>query len=55
MSDEDDGSQAKRLLTGFLVILLLFAIVMVVIGEFAVAGVTFLGLTFVLYLRETWE
>lgn len=54
MSDADRNPQARRVLTGFTVVLLLFAVVMVLLGEFLVAGVTFLGLTLVLYLRETW-
>lgn len=62
MADPTDAEAAsdgrdprgKQVLTVFLVVLLLFAVVMVLIGEFAVAGVTFLGLTLVIYLRETW-
>ncbi|NIU68851.1 MAG: hypothetical protein GWN07_26055, partial [Actinobacteria bacterium] len=46
--------RGKQVLTVFLVVLLLFAAAMAVFGQFAVAGVTFLGITFVLYLRETW-
>lgn len=54
MSDSEADSRAKRALTAFLVVLLLFAVAMVLFGEYLVAGVTFLGVTFVIYLRETW-
>lgn len=55
MSESDDAERAGQILKWFTVVLLLFAVAMVVLGEFLVAGVTFLGLTFVIYLRETWE
>lgn len=54
MSDEGSNRRAKRVLKWFAVLLAVFGGVMAVIGRFAVAGVTFLGLTFVIYLRETW-
>lgn len=54
MSDSNTEANAKRVLKVFMGILLAFGIVMVVLGEFLIAGVTFLGLTFVIYLRETW-
>ena len=57
MSEDDEAGRnprGKQVLTVFLVVLLLFAAAMAVLGQYAVAGVTFLGITFVLYLRETW-
>lgn len=54
MSDEDEPLDVERVLTILIVLLLLFAIAMFVLGEFLVAGVTFLSLTFAIYLRETW-
>ena len=52
MSDEGERSTVKRGLTILIVILLLFAVGMVVLGEYLVAGVTFLSITFAIYLRE---
>lgn len=54
MSEASENSRGRQVLTVFTVVLILFAMAMVVIGEYAVAGVTFLGITFVIYLRETW-
>ena len=52
MSDEGERLDVKRGLTALIVILLLFAVSMVAIGEYLVAGVTFLSITFAIYLRE---
>lgn len=54
MSEPDDDDRPKRVITWFMGILLLFGVAMVVLGEYLVAGVTFFGLTFVIYIRETW-
>lgn len=54
MSDEDESIDVERVLTIFIVILLIFAVAMFLFGELLVAGVTFLSLTFAIYLRETW-
>jgi hypothetical protein len=53
MSDEGSNRRARQVLKWFAVLLAVFGGVMAVIGRFAVAGVTFLGLTFAIYLRET--
>lgn len=53
MSESGDDDRRQAVLKWFAVVLLLFAVGMVVMGEFLVAGVTFLGLTLVIYLRET--
>lgn len=53
MSD-DEPLDVERVLTILIVLLLVFAVAMFVFGEFLVAGVTFLSLTFAIYLRETW-
>lgn len=54
MSDEEVPLDVQRVLSVLVVLLLLFATAMFVLGEYLVAGVTFLSLTFALYLRETW-
>lgn len=54
MSDSDEPLDVRRILTVLIVVLLLFASAMFLLGEFLVAGVTFLSLTFAIYLRETW-
>jgi hypothetical protein len=54
MSDQYTHARAQRVLKWFAVLLALFGLVMVLIGQFAVAGVTFLGITLIIYLRETW-
>lgn len=54
MSSEDEPLDVARGLTILSVLLFFFAVVMFVLGEYLVAGVTFLSLTFALYLRETW-
>lgn len=53
MSSEDTQSTVQRGLTVAIVVLLLFAIAMFVLGEYLFAGVTFLSLTFAIYLRES--
>ena len=53
MNDQDTDARAQRVLKWFAVLLALFGLVMVAIGQFAVAGVTFLGITLIIYLRET--
>lgn len=53
MNEADGTSGSKRVLTVFAGILLIFAVAMVLVGEFLLAGVTFLGLAFALYLRES--
>lgn len=54
MSEASGNPRARQVLTAFLLVLAVFAMAMVVIGEYAIAGVTFLAVTFVIYLRETW-
>lgn len=54
MSDEDESIGVGQVLTVLVVFLFLFAAGMFVLGEYLVAGVTFLSLSFALYLRETW-
>ena len=53
MDDEVAGLPIRQLLTGALAVLVLFATAMFLLGEFLIAGVTFLTITFVIYLRET--
>lgn len=54
MADGNESIEVERVLTGLVVLLFLFAVAMFLLGEYLVAGVTFLSLTFALYLRETW-
>lgn len=54
MSDSDEPLDVTRVLTVLIVLLLVFAAAMFLLGEYLVAGVTFLSLTFAIYLRETW-
>lgn len=54
MSDSDEPLDVRRVLTVLIAVLLVFAAAMFVLGEYLVAGVTFLSLTFAIYLRETW-
>lgn len=54
MSDSDEPLDVRRVLTVLIGVLLVFAVVMFLFGEYLVAGVTFLSLTFAIYLRETW-
>lgn len=54
MSDENEPIDVVGVLTGLTVLLFFFAVAMFLLGEYLVAGVTFLSLTFALYLRETW-
>lgn len=54
MSDADERLDVERVLTILIVLLFVFAIGMFVLGEFLVAGVSFLSLTFAIYFRETW-
>lgn len=54
MSDADERLDVERVLTILIVLLFVFAIAMFVLGEFLVAGVSFLSLTFAIYFRETW-
>lgn len=54
MRGTDGPIDVERVLTAFIVLLFLFAVGMFLLGEYLIAGVTFLSLTFALYLRETW-
>lgn len=54
MSGDGDQLDVRRVLTILIVLLLAFGLAMFVIGEYLVAGVTFLSLTFAIYMRETW-
>lgn len=54
MSESEKDPRAKRVLKWFIVVLLLVAVVTAALGEFLLAGVMFLGIAFVIYLRETW-
>lgn len=46
-------SNLSTLLAVLAVLLGVFAVVMVLVGEHLVAGVSLLGVSFVIYLRET--
>lgn len=48
-----DEKTKARYLKGVAVVLFLFAIVMVLADRLMVAGVSFLGITFAIYYRET--
>lgn len=54
MSETEEPLNVERVLTILIVLLFIFATAMFVLGELLVAGVTFLSLTFAIYLRETW-
>ena len=55
MSDVEKGPPVRAFLTAGAGLLALFAIAMFALGEYLIAGVTFLTLTFAIYLRETLE
>lgn len=54
MSGKAEQLDVRRILSILIVILLVFAVAMFAMGEYLIAGVTFLSLTFAIYLRETW-
>lgn len=54
MSETEAPMNVERVLTVLIVVLLVFAVAMFVLGELLIAGVTFLSLTFAIYLRESW-
>lgn len=54
MSPRVDAADVPRALTIMAVGLFVLAAGAFVLGEFLVAGVAFLSLTFAIYLRETW-
>lgn len=54
MSEADDPIDVRRVLSILIVILSVFAVAMLVLGELLVAGVSFLSLTFAIYMREKW-
>lgn len=53
MSDDEGAPAVGPFLTAGVVLLVLFAVAMFAVGEYLIAGVTFLTLTFAIYLRET--
>lgn len=53
MKDPAPSVDVRRLLNIAIALLLLFAVGMVLLGDFLVAGVTFLLVTFAIYFRET--
>lgn len=53
MTDSAASVGVQRLLTVAIVLLVLFALAMVLLGEYLAAGVTFLSVTFAIFLRET--
>lgn len=54
MSETEAPMNVERVLTVLIVVLFVFAVAMFVLGELLIAGVTFLSLTFAIYLRESW-